>query len=62
MYVGLKNWPLALPWARGRRGRTQTCRRDRVRPAKGRTPALCSSRLRTRTRSSRMSRAFPAGG
>jgi hypothetical protein len=35
----LRNWPLALPWAPGRRrGRTQTCRRDRVRPARGREP------------------------
>ncbi len=37
----LRKWPLALPWAPiGRRGRTQTCRRDRVWPARGRTPAL----------------------
>src|SRR5215469_9984209 len=35
----LRNWPLALPWAPGgRRGRTQTCRRDRVQPPKGREP------------------------
>src|SRR5215472_17934801 len=40
----------------------ETCRQDRDRPAEGRAPALRSSRLRARTRSSRISRAFPSGG
>jgi len=37
-------------------------RTGRGQPATGRAPALRSSRLRTRTRSSRISRAFPPGG
>ena len=42
-----------------RRARTQKCLRDRDLPSQGRVPALRSSRLRARTRSSSMSRAFP---
>ncbi len=50
--------PGRLRW---RRARTQMCLQDRDRPSKGQVPALRSSRLRARTRSSRMSRAFPGG-
>src|ERR1700729_1848747 len=50
--------PGPLTW---RHARTQMCLQDRDRPSKGQVPALRSSRLRVRTRSSRMSRAFPGG-
>ena len=60
---GQKNWPLVLPWAPGKAPHSDTVVSARPgRPTKGRSPALRSSRLCALATSSRMSRAFPAGG